>query len=256
MNIFASDLDQTLIYSKKWIEEEESSLICMEAYANGSSYMLEKSVLMLEKIHNEFEFIPVTTRTKEQFERINFSIEPKYSICCNGGVLLVDGQVDKVWEEFIQRKLETIEPIEQMLEWIVSQDYLTEDMRLKEASNYFLYLICKSPILAKASYERLSARLKTKNWSLYLQGRKVYLIPSFMTKEAALESLLKRVEAKNVVAAGDSELDFGLKEVVDWFILPGHALGNGDYECENDGLESGHETLEEAYRFLSHATKN
>jgi hydroxymethylpyrimidine pyrophosphatase-like HAD family hydrolase len=57
---------------------------------------------------------------------------------------------------------------------------------------------------------------------LSVQGRKAYVVPDSLTKEAALAEVVRRVGASRVVAAGDSLLDQGVLEYADVAIRPAH----------------------------------
>ena len=98
--IFASDLDRTLIYSNRLLTKNHLPVPIrnVEVY-NGReiSYMTEKAIALLRELADEMMFIPVTTRTVEQYHRIALfreEIRPTYAITCNGGVVLNNGNVD------------------------------------------------------------------------------------------------------------------------------------------------------------------
>ncbi|HJV17288.1 MAG TPA: hypothetical protein VJ546_07900, partial [Bacillales bacterium] len=66
--IFATDLDRTLIYSNRALEEfgapEKSALLPVEKKdEKWISFMTKASFDLLKEIYNRFLFIPVTTRT-------------------------------------------------------------------------------------------------------------------------------------------------------------------------------------------------
>ena len=72
--IFASDLDRTLIYSKRALDEfgvPEGLLLVPVEQKDGDSvaFMTETSYLQLKELANQSLFVPVTTRTTEQFKR-------------------------------------------------------------------------------------------------------------------------------------------------------------------------------------------
>ena len=79
--------------------DEESlnvSVRNVEVY-NGReiSFMTEKAIALLRELSDEMMFVPVTTRTVEQYNRVSLfhdEIRPTYAITCNGGVVLKDGQ--------------------------------------------------------------------------------------------------------------------------------------------------------------------
>ena len=102
MKVFASDLDQTLIYSNRWIEGKEDIVKCIEIYEEKPlSFMLLDEIEELKEIDKKHNFIPVTTRTRVQYERIKLPVTPRYAVVANGATILIDGEVDKTWESII-----------------------------------------------------------------------------------------------------------------------------------------------------------
>ena len=83
MIIFHSDLDNTLIYSYK--HEIGSEKRCVELYRGRElSYMTEKSLELLERIRERVLFVPTTTRTVEQYDRIRLgTTRAAYALVCN-----------------------------------------------------------------------------------------------------------------------------------------------------------------------------
>ena len=74
MKAFASDLDQTLIYSRRWLADlkhKSHDVVCVEHYKNKSaSFMLKEAAETLRGIDRAHHFIPITTRTVAQYNRI------------------------------------------------------------------------------------------------------------------------------------------------------------------------------------------
>ena len=53
---------------------------------------------MLKSVNDKVVFVPATTRTVEQYGRIDLGIgNIEYALVCNGGVLLVNGKEDEAW---------------------------------------------------------------------------------------------------------------------------------------------------------------
>lgn len=109
--IFASDLDQTLIYSTRsmGLDGAEGSGLVMPAETKDGqvlSYFLTEMLPLLQAIAKEVHFIPVTTRTMEQYNRIELfreHIAPTYAVTSNGGNILVNGVRDEAWSMHIQK---------------------------------------------------------------------------------------------------------------------------------------------------------
>ena len=113
-----SDLDRSIIYSKRFLGEDKSELE-IEIYKNENiSYISKKTVELIKQIKEKIEFIPTTTRTIEQFKRIEFSkydIDFKYAITSNGGNILVDGEIDREYKSFINQKLKNSLHIDEVI---------------------------------------------------------------------------------------------------------------------------------------------
>ncbi len=89
-------------------------------------------------------FIPTTTRTVEQFKRIEFNkygIYFPWSITSNGGVILKDNEILKSWSEKIDKLKSDYEPIESMI--YKFKDYLNVDgiTNFKVAEDIFFYIV-------------------------------------------------------------------------------------------------------------------
>ena len=99
MKVFYSDLDNTLIYSYKHEIGERRK--CVEVYQGREiSFMTEFTWRALKTLMEKLLFVPVTTRTLEQYQRIQLGISmPSYALVCNGGILLKDGEPDRCWYE-------------------------------------------------------------------------------------------------------------------------------------------------------------
>ena len=72
---------------------------CVEIYQGREiSFVTEKTYGLLKKLKEKALFVPVTTRTVEQYRRIDLGVGTlPYALVCNGGVLLANGQEDESW---------------------------------------------------------------------------------------------------------------------------------------------------------------
>ena len=86
MQIVHTDLDNTLIYSYK--HEIGGPKTCVEIYQGREiSFMTETSHRLLGQLCSKpgVLVVPTTTRTLEQYQRINLGIGvPEYALVCNG----------------------------------------------------------------------------------------------------------------------------------------------------------------------------
>jgi hypothetical protein len=219
--IFYSDLDNTLIYSYK--HDIGTEKICVEHYQGREiSYMTEKSYALLKKTAAHMLFVPVTTRTVEQYERIDFGmgILP-YALVCNGGVLLKDGKKDERW---LAESKELAAPArEELLRGIrlLEQDR-SRSMEIREIEEMFLFTKSAAP---KLTVERLQRELQPQFTEIFQNGEKVYLVPKALNKGTAAVRFGKNIAEKingekNVIAAGDSLFDIPMLELADIAFFP------------------------------------
>lgn len=226
--IFASDLDQTLIYSvrsKGEVAIEE--MVPVELYEGRHiSYMTKPAIDKLQQLSNRVRFVPVTTRIPEQFNRI-FGIKeqfrPEYVIVSNGGTILVNGQIDQEWHSFVREavKQHCAESSEiaslfdkiSSAHWVKSNDLCDE---------LFYSIVVEREHLPLESLEELKLQLASLGWSYSLQGRKIYLVPEKVSKGAAIQYVKEKLASTFVYAAGDSLLDESLLLAADYAISPVH----------------------------------
>lgn len=216
MIIFNSDLDNTLIYSyKRDIGKKKK---CVELYEGREvSFMTDYSVSLLKQVAEKVLFVPTTTRTTEQYERITFDTGvPRFALTCNGGVLLVDGKREESW---YRESRELAENCRQELELAL---YLLEADKNRSMEVRFieeLFVFTKSEE-SEITIDKLRQRLDTSLVDVFQNGVKVYVVPKSLSKGRAVERLRKRLKPECVIAAGDSEFDVSMLACADLAVVP------------------------------------
>ncbi len=265
--IFASDLDQTLIYSKRFIlKGDEMNIQTVESKElKPMSYMTNIAVERLKKLARKTMFVPVTTRTIEQYKRIflfSKEIKPKYAIVSNGGNLLINGELDKTYKNKLNKKLKDecleIEEVYERFQEIYSDEWVINQ---KIADGVFSYCIVDKEKIPNDELKDFRKWLKKNNWKTSLQGRKLYFVPQCVCKGEAI-SHIKEIENESVItAAGDSLLDLPMLEMADYALCPPHGELNkfinaggqvqGDIQItENEGIFAAEEILSQAKKLL------
>lgn len=229
--IFASDLDQTLIYSPKSFGIPSGNTIppvtSIEIYEGRQiSFMLDDAIEKLKKIASHSIFVPVTTRTIEQYRRISLfqeQIIPNYSVVSNGGNIIVQGTVDLHWHK-------------QVLEGMNQHCLLGEDLlasfaeicheswagMIRKADDLFYYCIVQREKVPQGDIDSFTTWAQAQGWNISLQGRKLYLVPQVVNKWAAVAYVRDLLQERCVVTAGDSLLDLCMLEQADYGIVPSH----------------------------------
>ena len=91
--LFASDLDNTLLFSHRHRQPEDR---CVERL-NGAEqgFFTRETPDLLPQVVQRVHLLPITTRSIEQYQRIQWpdGTAPRIALTANGAVLLRDGQV-------------------------------------------------------------------------------------------------------------------------------------------------------------------
>ena len=220
MIIFNSDLDNTLIYSyKRDIPDEK---ICVEIYNERQiSFMTRNSYELLKKIVKKVLFVPTTTRTVEQYERIDLGIGvPQFSLVCNGGVLLNNGKEDKEWYKESLRLISVcFEELKKAEKILYEDEYRCFDVR--NISELFIFTKSDKPFM---SVQRLKGVLNLSLVDVFENGIKIYVIPKKLSKGMALRRFKEKINGNTFISAGDSEFDISMIREADFGIVPNYMM--------------------------------
>lgn len=212
--VFHTDLDNTIIYSYK--HEIGAEKRCVELYHGREiSYITGETERLLQQIkarENQIVMIPTTTRTIEQYQRIQLGIgKLPYALVCNGGVLLVRGREDEGW---YRGSLERIRDSREMLHLALA--LLEKDPRrnfeLRFIRDLFVFTKCQEP---EAVVCELKQKLDRNVVDVFQNGVKVYVVPRALSKGSAVQRLKAYLGRAYTIAAGDSEFDCSMLEAAD-----------------------------------------
>ena len=258
--IFASDLDRTLIYSEKFLKDYPHPVKIVEEGRYTSAMTIRAAELLLA-IAGLTTFVPCTTRTIEQYQRINFfrqECRPKYAVVSNGGNLIVDGAVDSAYREKVGREMEdSCLPAAHLLKEFQGVCAGGWAAPLKCADELFYYCIV-DPLAIPAELKQFGLWVSEQNWQMSLQGGKLYFVPKVISKWSALRKIKEITGEDMVMAAGDSLLDLPLLINSSYAVFPAHGEicehieklthknpeGMSAYKTKASGLLAGEEILE------------
>ena len=211
MNILFTDLDNTLVYSKKTNIEEK---IPVELY-NGeiNSFMSKYSYDLLHKLNEKILIVPITTRTYIQYSRIELGINPKYVLCANGGILLKDGIKSDEW---YKQSLDIVKPSSDEREKAYA--FLEKDERRKfecrNIDDLFIFTKCDN---TQDVVKDLEGRLDMTKVEVLYNKDKLYIMPKSLNKANTIKRFIIEYATEKVqmFAAGDTEFDTGMIELAD-----------------------------------------
>jgi len=222
----ASDLDRTLIYSPKALSlgSDTAPLLCVEMHdGKQASFMTAEAGQALVSLAAVSTIVPVTTRVPEQFHRVTLpGPPPRYAVAANGGVLYVDGSLDRDWSAGVVRALTAAVPLALVWEHAGSICRPEWTVKLRNASGLFCYAVLHRDRLPAGFLAQTTEWAAQRGWRVSLQGRKLYWVPEMLTKMAAVAEVARRIDADIVLAAGDSLLDVELLVGADLGIHPRH----------------------------------
>ncbi|WP_037633777.1 hypothetical protein [Streptomyces katrae] len=230
--LVASDLDRTLIYSAAALgltmpDPVAPRLLCVEVHESKPlSFMTETAAALLAELSADpaVVFVPTTTRTRKQYQRIRFPGRPApYAICANGGQLLVDGVPDRDWRRRVAARLaEECAPLEEVHRHLLATADPAWLRKARVAEDLFAYLVVERALVPDEWVKALTQWADGRGWTVSLQGRKIYAVPRPLTKSAAMHEVARRTGATTTLAAGDSLLDADLLLAADAAWRPGH----------------------------------
>lgn len=216
MILFHADLDNTLIYSYHHDIGEQKR--CAEIYQGREiSFITDRTQDLLHEISQKALIVPTTTRTIEQYQRIDLGLGAiPYALVCNGGVLLRHGAEDENWYreslELIAESVGELKRAEGMLEEDENRCF-----EVRNIKGLFLFTKSNQP---EESVKALSQRLDTSLVDVFHNGIKVYVVPRSLSKGNAVLRLKEKLKADKVIAAGDSEFDISMLRCADIAIAP------------------------------------
>lgn len=216
MNVLHLDLDNTLIYSYK--KNIGQNVVNVEVYQDREiSFITQKTHDLLCKVHESMLVVPTTTRTIEQYNRIQLEgIKLRYALVCNGGVLLVDGVRDQEWYgESLAIVSNSISELEKAMQLLEKERNRYFELRFIE--ELFIFTKCTEP---EAAVNRLKLYLDIDLVDVFHNGDKVYVVPAGLTKGRAVERFQKRFLSGKIFAAGDSEFDISMLQAADMALVP------------------------------------
>lgn len=258
--IFATDLDRTIIYSEKFINEENRDKVELIETLDEKpiSYISKTALEELKNLSKQIYIIPVTTRSIKQYTRINTFEYCDYAITSNGGTIIYKGKILEEWENHINKLLEPYkQKMEEMIELLKKEKYITREPSLIDEK----YIFTKTENVEECEKE-LEKKIDKNLWNFTIQGQKVYVIPKGITKSNALNYLKEKLKENIVIASGDGKMDKDMLDLADIPILPKHGelYSKLNYNKENlilvdNGVFSSDEIIKEVKK-LNKGGKN
>ncbi len=218
--LVATDLDRTLIYSRAAMTGDQfdtQALLCVEYYEGAPlSYVTDTAAQQLRTLADEVAMVPTTTRTPEQFRRIDLPGGPwRYAIASNGGSIIEDGHLDPHWRRTVEAAVRdggaSLDEVTTELRRRISEDWVS---KFRIADELFCYLVVDVAAQPVGFLDDWHEWCSTRGWNASQQGRKIYTMPNSVCKSRAVAEVHRRLPRRGVLAedapvfaAGDGALD-------------------------------------------------
>lgn len=216
MVVLHTDLDNTIIYSYK--HEIGPAKRNVELYQGREiSFITERTYELLQQVRKEMLVVPTSTRSLEQYQRIDLGVGAfPYALVCNGGILLDNGKRDESWYRESLRLIGRSEAeLEKALCLLEGEPRRKFELRFIE--RLFVFTKCREP---QQVVEDLREVLDTELVDVFHNGEKVYVVPVDLNKGKAVQRFRKYIHAGFVIAAGDSEFDISMLQAADVGLAP------------------------------------
>lgn len=229
--IYATDLDRTLIYSERALKEfgNVAEVVPIETVTREDgteeiiSYISVEVLNKLIEIYNNEDiiFVPVTSRSIEEYNRIKLPFIPKYAITSNGARMFKDGVELTEWTDYIKKNMpeKAREDLMDITMDLTMSKAISKPPRLVDDS----FIFFKVNEAAQWDAEELHYHGKYDSWDFVRQKKKVYATPKHFSKQVSLRWLWYKLDKPYIVASGDSELDVPMLTLANKAIIPSHS---------------------------------
>ncbi|MDE7398566.1 MAG: HAD hydrolase family protein [Oscillospiraceae bacterium] len=222
--VYASDLDQTLIFSRRFLDAHpsEGDFVCVERRNDTDlSYMDREVQTNLKRLAEDSRvvFIPVTTRDLMRYNRVELwqGAALEYAIVSNGGFILHNGNPIPEWSEIVTAGID--HTMRKEITRYFETKFKTRSTEVEFVDSIFL--LCKIDDVFE--FDAAVAELDEMyyDWQFERQGHKCLAIPANVTKGSALKWLCEnKLNPQCVVTSGDGVLDLQMLRYGDYAFIP------------------------------------
>lgn len=247
--VFFSDLDATLVYSKRFLDEKTPSIVAENSETGPISYMTKNSRILLDEVTQKCMFIPVSTRSYELMHRIDFikELKPEWVVCDNGLHIYHNGTLLEEWEyklSILSKNLSIkVSDFEEPLHTLLDREGLKNIVNIE--NNYLVLKFKKMNDTIQKIFSNLTENFAKKGYYVAINSRKAYILPFYARKENALTFLVQKYTQDTTISAGDSLMDLGMLKKTNYSISPKHRTFVDDsiLKTEDSGIVAGEEIL-------------
>ena len=226
-NIFVfSDLDDTLIQTAgKLPDGVKSEVAAYDRNGDSLSYFSSHQKVLLNLFARAgATIIPVTGRTKEALERVNYLFKSYSAVSHGAAVLKPDSSVCEYWLELIRQEKkdwpQALERVNELMQRSIRKSNLDAQTRVIIDQGIHAYVSVKG---TKGALDALESIGRDTSLRLHRNGRNLALLPAYTSKKRAVEHIKNLLEIKPddlVLGMGDSLTDLPFMRLCQFGIFP------------------------------------
>lgn len=213
--IFASDLDRTLIFSRRRLDPAGPAVIPAE-FRQGEpfGFLTPGALEALRTLQQKTVFFLNTMRGLEQARRVEFVADGSCSYLAlqNGLYLYRKGREDQDWSAYVRRTVSELplglsDGADKVLKMLPGIECLSRQYE------YLAVFFADESAFDDAACAQLAEELARLGWALCRQRRKLYLFPLAIDKGAVLERVRDWEDGAEAAGFGDSGFDLPMLRV-------------------------------------------
>jgi len=229
--IFFSDLDNTLIYSKRKCLNKEKEYIPIAINKKGENHsFIEKGTqdfinILMES--NKIEFIPTTVRNLNSYNRSKFSKNSKinFAIINFGRTILYKNKILNEYEKYMKKLYKNIK-LDNL--YIKVSNFILEniskEMEIKIIENSYINIsynkLEEDEKFNNFFKKTIKEQFLTKEYYLHHNDTSFAILPIFLNKQTAVEFIIKKLHPSMTIGAGDNKSDINFLKITDFMLIP------------------------------------
>jgi hydroxymethylpyrimidine pyrophosphatase-like HAD family hydrolase len=227
---FFSDIDDTLIQTKRKTDFNKKTIVgSYNKAGEESSFFYEGVKVFLDAmIDSGINVIPTTARNLDSYKRTVFYTNKKIkNVVLNfGGLILINNEIDKNWENKIRIEYTKIDSFDNILDKLsVLLKNASLDVEIKIIDNYYISLynrnnLDNSIIILEIKNILSQFVIDNNQFYIYENDNSFGILPKFLNKKFAVEYLIKRYKPILTIGSGDNISDLEFMKLADFKLLP------------------------------------
>ncbi len=213
--VYFADLDDSLFQTQRKCRPDAAVIAADDG--SSRSYMHPEQVRLLACMR-QGQVVPVTARTLAGYRRVHITAGCRFASVYFGGMILVDGQVDRDYEATVRAQLAP-------LDIAGFARYLGEatDGRFRAFDTDGYYATLRYHAReghAEPLAEALDALDVPPGFEVYHHDYQLVFLPSCITKARGARHLLDRIRPTLAIGIGDRLSDLGFMALMDYCMFP------------------------------------